>query len=128
MIITVLHNLIDTQSYQIQDSCSAPPSTAQILPHLLLWARGGGGGGGTGTGSSGTGPSFLLAKIITETALPFPSSDDRGRGIDPRPLHFQQATWSLDVTRQTRQPRPSGVLPKPWHAAQDLISGVAPRP
>lgn len=70
-----------------------------------------------------------LRIIAIDTALPLlPSNEDRGLGIDPRPLHFQHMMWVLDVTWQTLQPLPSGVLPKPWHAAHDLISGVAPRP
>lgn len=70
----------------------------------------------------------LPVYIMIDTTLPLPNNEDRGLGIDPRPLHFQHMTWLLDVTRQTLQPRPSGVLPKPWHAKQDRISGVAPRP
>lgn len=27
--------------------------------------------------------------IIIDTTLPFPNSEDRGLGIEPRPLHFQ---------------------------------------
>lgn len=73
-------------------------------------------------------PRIPLYIIIIGNALPFPNNEDRGLGIDPRPLHFQHMMWVLEVTWQTLQPLPSGVLPKPWHAEHDLISGVAPRP